>query len=337
MLELLLRSNDSPPSIGGQPNAKVDTEAPMPRPTSKPDKRTPQPVPPEVVSPIWLIQAIGLTIVAALFCGYLTLCLLFYQGQWQLVLHPIRTSASPTSIAGVPYELIRFGPDESATPQLTGWWIPSDPGGRYSHLTILFLADGNGSLADSIPTLASLHNLGVNVFAFDYRGYGQSAPTRPSQQSMIHDADSAWQYLTTSRAIQAAQIIPYGTGVGASLATHLTSTHETIPALILDAPRADLLDVAMHDPRSTIIPVRILFHERFPLAGPLSALHTPKLLLSRSTVPDQAFHSAADPKLTVELTSPSAVLYNQSMTRFLDQYLQATPVPALVPSPAPVR
>jgi pimeloyl-ACP methyl ester carboxylesterase len=310
--------------------------------TTKPGKRTsPQPNPPDVVSPIWLVRAIALTIVAALFCGYLTFCLLFYQGQWQLVLHPTRTAAGPTSIAGVPYELIRFGPDESATPQLTGWWIPSDPGGRYAHITILFLADGNGSLRDSIPVLASLHNFGINVFAFDYRGYGQSAAIRPNQQSMTHDADLAWQYLTISRGLSVQQIVPYGTGVGTSLATRLAAIHDTIPALILDSPRADLLDVARRDPRAALIPVRLLFHERFPLAEPLSTLRTPKLLLSRTTAPDQTFLTASDPKLTVELALPSAVLYNQSLTRFLDQYvaqyLPPASVPQLVPSTAPAR
>src|SRR3984957_16915636 len=112
----------------------------MSRPTPKLNKRNaPQPTPPEVVSPAWLVKAIALTVLVALFCGYLTLCWLFYQGQWQLVLHPTRTSASPTSIAGVPYDLIRFAPDESPIPQLPGWWTPANPGGRYAHLTILFL------------------------------------------------------------------------------------------------------------------------------------------------------------------------------------------------------
>jgi len=294
----------------------------MPRPTPKPARPTPpQPAPPDLVSPVWLVKAIALTIVAALLCGYLTLCLLFYQGQWQLVLHPTRTSASPTSIAGVPYELIRFAPDESATPQLTGWWIPAVPGSRYAHITILFLPDGNGSLTNSIPTLASLHNLGLNVFAFDYRGYGQSAPARPSQQSMTQDADSAWQYLTATRGLSAQHIVPYGSGVGASLATRLATNHNDIPALILDTPRADLLDVAIRDPRATLLPVRLLFHERFPLAEPLSTLRTPKLLLSRTTSPDQTFLHASDPRFTVELASPSTALYNQSLTRFLDQYV----------------
>jgi pimeloyl-ACP methyl ester carboxylesterase len=298
----------------------------MPRPTTtattKPARPIPpQPAPPDVVSPIWLIKAIALTIVAALLCGYLTFCLLFYQGQWQLVLHPTRTSASPASIAGISYELIHFGPDESATPQLTGWWIPAAPGSRYAPITILFLSDGNGSLTNSIPTLGSLHNLGLNVFAIDYRGYGQSAAARPSQQSMTQDADSAWQYLTTTRAVPAQHVVLYGTGVGASLATRLAVNHNDIPALILDTPRADLLDVAIRDPRATLLPVRLLFHERFPLAEPLSTLRTPKLLLSRTASPDQTFLHASDPKYTVELASPSPVLYNQSLTRFLDQHV----------------
>jgi len=306
----------------------------MPR-TPKPDKRTPAAL--DTVNPVWLITAIAVTILAALLCGYLTFCLLFYQGQWQLVLHPTRTSASPQSISGVPYQLIRFAPDESATPQLTGWAIPSDPGGRYAHLTILFLADGNGSLADSIPTLSSLHNLGVNIFAFDYRGYGQSAAARPSQQSLAHDAESALQYLTNARAIPVQRIVLYGTGVGTSLATQLAISNPAIPAIILDAPRADLLDVARHDSRSALIPVGLLFHERFPLAEPLATLRTPKLLISRSTSLDQTFRNASDPKRTVELAYPNALVYSQSLTRFLDQYVPPAPVPPLVPSSAPVR
>jgi alpha-beta hydrolase superfamily lysophospholipase len=314
----------------------------MPRPTPKPSKRTsPTNAQTEVVSPLWLLKAIALTIIAALVCGYLTLCLLFYQGQWQLVLHPIRTSGAPTSIAGIPYELIRFGPDESAIPQLIGWWIPSLPNARYGHATILFLPGADGSVADSIPTLASLHNLGLNVFAFDYRGYGQSAATRPNQQNMTHDTDSAWQYLTISRAIPAQQIIPYGTGVGASLVTQLAVNHANIPALILDAPQADLLPLAQSDPRARLLPVRLLFHEQFPLAEPLSTLKTPKLLLSRSTSPNPSFRTAADPKLTVELPSPTDARYAQNLIRFLDQYLTQslppTPIQQLVPSPAPTH
>jgi hypothetical protein len=154
---------------------------------------------------------------------------------------------------------------------------------------------------------------------------------------MTQDIDTAWQYLTTTRAISTQHIVPYGTGVGTSLATRLAADHNDIPALILDTPRADLLNVAIHDPRAKLLPVRLLFHERFPLAEPLSTLHTPKLLISRTTSPDQTFLRASDPKYTVELASPSKALYNQSLTRFLDQYSAQSLPPAPVPSVAPAR
>ncbi len=154
---------------------------------------------------------------------------------------------------------------------------------------------------------------------------------------MTHDADSTLQYLTTSRAIPAQQIIPYGTGVGASLAIKLAADHTTIPALILDAPRGDLLEAARRDPRSHLIPVSLLFHEHFPLAAPLATLKTPKLLLSRNASPNQSFLHASDPKLTVELPSLSETLYTQSLTRFLDQYLPAVPIQQIVSSPTPTR
>jgi pimeloyl-ACP methyl ester carboxylesterase len=305
----------------------------MPRPTAKTPKPRPQPAPPpEAVDPIWLIKAIAATVGVAILCGYLALCLLFYQGQWQLVLHPTRTSTAPASIDGAPYQLLHFGPDDSAIPQLTGWWIPAAPQARYADTTILFLAPGDGSLANTIPTLSALHTLGLNIFAFDYRGYGQSANTHPNQQKMTNDADSAWQYLTNSKTIPANHIIPYGIGAGASLAASLATTHPAIPALILDSPYTDLLEAARHDSRSGLIPTGLLFHENFPLAAPLKTLRTPKLLLSTTKSPT-AYSTAADPKTTAEFTTPADPLYTQAIVRFLNQYIAQSP--QLVPSPAP--
>jgi pimeloyl-ACP methyl ester carboxylesterase len=290
-----------------------------------------------LVSHTWLIKAIGFTILAALICGYITLCLLFYQGQWQLVLHPQRTTAK--TLAGQNTS-IHFGPDESATPQLTGMWLPAAPGARYAKFTIVFLPDGDGSLSDFASTLSRLHDLGLNVFAFDYRGYGHSADTHPDQLKMTQDADSAWSYLTTSRAIPPQQIVPYGAGLGAAIATRLAAIHPSIPALILDSPKGDLLATALRDPRSSLLPVRLLFHEHFPLAQPLSTLPTPKLLIfppTSSSRASTALRTASDPKVIVEFASPSEALYNQALNRFLDQYLPVSPPRELVPSPVPLH
>lgn len=269
---------------------------------------------------MWLVKAMGITLVAAAVCAWITFCYLFYQGQWQLVLHPKRTSSAPQSIGGAPYEMVHFGPDQSAEPQLAGWWIPASAGARYSGLTALFLPAGDGSLADSIPRLTALHAVGINVFAFDYRGYGQSAAVRPNQQRMTQDAEAAWLYLTASRHILASDIVPYGTGVGASLAVHLAAEHGAVPGIVLDAPSGDLLNVVLRDPRTHLVPARMLFHERFPLAVPLSSLQTPKLLLWHSGDEPSALKTAAAPKITVELGAGADAQYGQAVTRFLDEY-----------------
>jgi pimeloyl-ACP methyl ester carboxylesterase len=300
----------------------------MPRRPQKSAKRATGSSSQPTVSHSWLMKAIAAVVIVALICAYLTLSLLFYQGQWQLVLHPKHETQAPESSS------IHFAPDESATPQLTGRWIPAAPGARYANSTILFLPSGDGSLSDFNATLDRLHNLGINVFAFDYRGYGYSADTHPNQLRMTQDAESAWTYLNTSRGIPAHQIIPYGIGVGASLATHLASAHSDIPALILESPKGDLLDTVRHDPHVTLMPVRLLFHENFPLAEQLASLHTPKLLISHEGA-SPVFRTASDPKLTVESDSSSDATYSQSLTRFLDQYV-APPTPSLVPTPAPV-
>lgn len=285
----------------------------------------------ELVDPVWMLKAIGVAVLAAVICGYASLCLLFYQGQWQLVLHPSRSTPAPASIGGSPFQTIHFGVDESAAPQLTGWWLPSAADARHAAYTVLYLPSGDGSLADATPTLAALHALGINVFAFDYRGYGQSAPGRPSQRRMTEDAASAWQYLTVSRTLPPGRIILFGDGVGCALATGLAQTHSEAPAVILQSPRPDLLQAVLADTRTRTIPVRALFHERFDIATPLAALKTPKLLLLSSPAlgatpleVQQMAVAAASPKIVSSLQTHDigGALYRDQITRFLDEYLR---------------
>jgi pimeloyl-ACP methyl ester carboxylesterase len=277
-----------------------------------------------------MLKAIGVAVLAALICGYASLCLLFYQGQWQLVLHPSRSIPAPASIGGSPFQTIRFGVDESAEPQLAGWWLPAAAGARYAAYTVLYLPSGDGSLADAVPALAALHSLGINLFAFDYRGYGQSAAARPSQRRMTEDAASAWQYLTVSRAVSPDRIVLFGDGVGCALAAGLAQAHSEAPAVILQSPRPDLLQAVLADTRTRTIPVRALFHDRFDVATPLAALKTPKLLLLSSptlgTIPSEnqemAVH-AASPKTisTLQTHEIGSALYRDQITRFLDEYI----------------
>lgn len=293
----------------------------MPRSSQKPRQAS---SPPETVEGAWLLKAFSVVVVTALLCTYATLCILFSKSQWQLILHPVR--ASKGAAAG---SLIRFGAGDTGQPELTGEWLPASTTNSHNRLTILFLASGDGTRRDFAATQSGLRSLGLNVFTFDYRGYGDSANLHPSEQRMLKDSETAWQYLTGTREISETTIIPYGVGVGASLATTLAVEHREVPALILDTPYCDLRESFRRNPRFRFLPVRLLFHEDFALKTPLSTLAKPKLLISRDRSSESgAYSSAAEPKILVSLPSSSGPQFEEATNRFLDRYLA-------VPSPAP--
>jgi pimeloyl-ACP methyl ester carboxylesterase len=294
----------------------------------------------EVVDPRWLVKALALSLGAAVICVYATLCLLVYQGRWQLVLHPGHTVDQTPASSGLNYTGVRFGATETGQPRLTGWWIPasSETGfqPKYTAFTVLYLHDGSGSLANTVPMLARLHRAGLNVFAIDYRGFGASdATAHPSDVRMAEDASDALTYLTSTRHIAAHNIVPYGVGLGASLAASLARAHPELSAVILDNPDPDPSATAAAAHPSHVIPVRLLANNQFDIATPISTLATPKLLIaggpaSPNSTRDSShlqvlFQHAASPRFAVTLTPASKDgEYEAALDRFLDQYL---PVP----------
>src|ERR1700679_1795109 len=134
----------------------------MPKPSQRQSsQRTPSPPgPPPTVSARWLLTALAVALAGAVLCGYAALCLLFYQGQWQMLFHPSRAITITPASAGVAFDEIHFEVTETRLAQLNGWWIPATPGSRRAADTILYLHDGRGSLSDTVPALTSLHALG---------------------------------------------------------------------------------------------------------------------------------------------------------------------------------
>lgn len=302
----------------------------------RPAKPAPQaPAPPqtvEVVDPRWILKALGFTLLIALCCAWVTLCVLFWQGQWQLVLHPSSTLTRDPAALSLPFQPVRFGVDATGAPQLSGWWIPSE---SPSDPTALVLHGLSGNMSNTLDRLQLLHAARLNVLVFDYRGFGSSGGPHPNQERVEADSRSALDYLTGIRGISPDSIVLYGEGAGAPVAVKLAATHPQLPALVLFDPIGDLTHIAASDPRSRLIPVSLLFRERFPLAGPLRTLSTPKLIITQAAPPDALNPSAiADPKMLVDLRRPAPGEPFHSLLRFFDSYLKR---PLATPLPTPKR
>ena len=98
---------------------------------------------------------------------------------------------------------------------------------------VLLYAHGNGEdLGLNLHTyLSAFRDHGLDVYSFDYRGYGIS-DGRPGTARACEDAEAAYQHLVCDRKIPPDRIILYGQSLGAALALDLAARHKTAGLIV---------------------------------------------------------------------------------------------------------
>lgn len=215
---------------------------------------------PLTVSGKWLLSAVSIAIAAALLCAWGTLCILFWQGSWQLLYHPASAVNRTPASVNLPFDSVDFATNAAGEPQLRGWWIASSSQARF---TAIYLHGADGNLGDTVNALSRLHDSGLNIFAFDYRGYGQSRFAHPSEKRWREDAESALSYLTGTRHIPANAIILVGKDLGANLALQVASAHAELAGVVLEAPLESPTTAIFNDARARLVPARLLVSDRW--------------------------------------------------------------------------
>jgi hypothetical protein len=163
-------------------------------------------------------------------CLYAGITALVYFRQSSLIYYPSiagrNLDASPQQI-GLAFEDVELLTEDKV--RLHGWFIPSDN----ARGTLLFFHGNAGNISHRLDSIAIFNRMNLDVFIFDYRGYGQSQG-RVSETGTYLDAEAAWFYLVETRAIDADEIIVFGRSLGASIAAWLASRHRPA-ALILES------------------------------------------------------------------------------------------------------
>jgi hypothetical protein len=229
---------------------------------------------PPAVSAKWLLNAGAAALAGALFCAWCTLCFLFWQGNWQLLYHPTSAVTRTPASANLAFDSVGFATNAAGEPQLRGWWIPaSSP----AHFTAIFLHGADGNLGDTVDSLAQLHASGLNVFAFDYRGYGQSRFAHPSETRWREDADSAINYLTGTRHLPVNAVILVGKDLGANLAMEVAAAHPDLAGVVLEQPLASPTLSIFNDARAHIVPAHWLVSDRWQISAATPNILIPSL------------------------------------------------------------
>jgi fermentation-respiration switch protein FrsA (DUF1100 family) len=243
------------------------------------------------------------SLLALIVVAYLGLLLLLRLNESRLVYFPgsQRSLLPPPAHLGLPVQRITIPTDDGLT--LVSWSIPAAAaGGRW-----LLICHGNaGNLSEfGRPAhYAGLRQLGLNLLAFDYRGYGESEGT-PTEAGLYRDAQAAYRYLREELAVSPERIILFGHSLGSAVAVDLASR---VPAagLILEGALTSVVERGQE--LYPFIPVRWIAGSRFASIEKIASVAAPKLFLHAAgdeVIPlahgRRLYQAAPPPKTFVEL------------------------------------
>jgi uncharacterized protein len=244
------------------------------------------------------------TIVTVAALSYLGLLLLLRVFEPRLIYFPgpqHKLIPPPASLA-LPIRRVEIPAEDGIT--LVAWVIPASAGPAGYWLLICHGNAGNISEFDRPAHYAGLRGLGLNLLAFDYRGYGESGGS-PSEAGLYRDADAAYLYLQRDLGVPADRILLFGHSLGSAVAIDLAS--RVSPAgLIVEG--AFTSATSRGQELYPLIPVRWIASSRFNSIDKLPRVTGPKLFLHAGgdeVIPvahgRRLFASAATPKEFVQL------------------------------------
>jgi pimeloyl-ACP methyl ester carboxylesterase len=260
--------------------------------------------------------------VAALLATYLGYLFVF---QSRYVYYPESTMVADPSTIGLSFEDVSFHTGDGI--KLFGWFIPN----KESKGVVLFCHGNAGNISHRLDSIQILHQLGLDVFIFDYRGYGRSEG-KPSEQGTYQDTEAAWWYLTRERHVLPSNIIVIGRSLGGAIAAWLAMSY-TPGALILESSFTSLADIAtkLHP----YLPLRQFLRFRYTTTDYLYQVKCPVLIIhSRDDelMPFEygirLFEIASEPKRFLEISGShndgfvvSGKQYQRGLNTFITDYI----------------
>lgn len=219
-----------------------------------------------------------LTLIAAIYAGVIGY---FYLKQNTLIFPASRDALSDPISVGPDFQQDKFVTSDGL--ELAAWYHPP----RDDRPVILYFHGNAGTLNSRAERFATFAQMGLGVFAPEYRGYAAN-PGKPSEAKLASDAITAYGYLR-EKGITPSRIIVMGESLGTYLAAYL-AVHCPIRALALDSPFTSVADVGAE--RFPFLPVRSLISDRMETLGLIEQLHAPILVMfsihDRTVPPAQA-------------------------------------------------
>jgi fermentation-respiration switch protein FrsA (DUF1100 family) len=221
-----------------------------------------------------------------------------YIQQPRMIFFPFDGISSTPASRGLKYEEVRLRTSDGL--HLQGWYIPAQGADK----VLLFFHGNAGNISHRGDSMALFHRLGLNVFIFDYRGYGQSEGA-PSEEGLYQDGLAAWKYLTEVRGFAGNDVILFGRSLGGAVATRLAARMQP-GGLILESTFSSARDMA--DEVLPVISRLVYLRYGFNTVARIRKVHSPVLVLhspNDEIIPygqgRKVFSAANDPRSFFEM------------------------------------
>ncbi len=196
------------------------------------------------------------------------------------------------------YKDVYFNTDDDQ--RLHGWFFPT----AKTNPVILFFHGNAGNISHRLDNIKRLLEKDLQVFIFDYRGYGKSTG-RPTEKGLNLDGLAAYGYLVEKEKIPPRKIILFGRSLGAAVAINI-ACQKPIGSIIIESAFTSVRDMA-----KTILLFR-LFSWIMPLSynnlEKIAAVKAPVCIIhgdSDDVVPfhmgQRLFEAAKEPKYFLRL------------------------------------
>jgi hypothetical protein len=244
----------------------------------------------------WLTRA------AVCVSGYVTVCGLLWWQQQHLIFWPSHKLEHTPSLYNLRYQdvWLPITASNGSIERIHGWWIPA---AQAKAPVLLYFHHNAINIGANVSQAQKFQQLGCSVLLIDYRGFGLSEGSFPTESQLYEDAQAAWVYLTRDRQVPAKQIFIYGHSVGGAVAIDLATKHPEAGALIVQSSFTSLRDMTKRFGLFWVLPIDLILRQRFDSLQKIKSLRMPLLIIHGTADPQipaamgQALYDAApDPK-----------------------------------------
>lgn len=245
---------------------------------------------------------------------------------------PFPDDLPPVSELGIEIREVELESEDGT--RLHGWWMPHPKDRLHHHrerMAVVYCHGNSGNIATRLEIFRALQRLDVDIFAFDYRGYGKSGGV-PTEAGVCADVRAALDFTVEQLGVPWHRVILFGHSLGGAVAIDGAWHRREVAGLVVQSSFTQVVDMARHFYPE--LPVHWIARNGFLSVEKVKELEMPKLFVHGGqdpTIPfahGEALHqAAAEPKAWLPVARAThndvhlwgGLRYYRALTRFRRQ------------------